>query len=116
VLQVFGKHRLAGDAILKTGKVGVQFAAGAGWKGVDPPTVMAGAFHKALALKERKVFGNVHLSLSQKAFKMAHTKRPISQKVQDSQPGFIAEALVNSNQVHRSGWLENKTFTAIRKT
>jgi hypothetical protein len=88
------------NAVLKTFKIGFESRGRFGGKAVNDPGSHPSGLHHLMLPKVGKVLGDLRLGKVKDALEMADAKRALSQKVDDAEPGRIAEALVNLDEIH----------------
>ena len=67
---------------------------------VDAPVAVLLHFDQAVRLQVAQVLGDVDLRFLEHRLEMADAKGSLGEQVQDTEPGLVAKALVNFNQLH----------------
>ncbi len=88
------------DAILQTSQLQVQFTRALGRQLVNHPLLMALSCYQTMFAQIGQVLGNGDLRRPENVLEMAHAEGALREQVQNAQPRFIAEALVNFQQLH----------------
>jgi hypothetical protein len=94
------KEGMASHAVLKALELEVQRPRSLGRQGVDHPLPAPLGLDQAMIAQVGQVLRDGNLGKVEDFLEMADTEGPASEQVQDSESGFIAETLVDAEQVH----------------
>ncbi|MDB6033385.1 MAG: hypothetical protein JWM16_3723 [Verrucomicrobiales bacterium] len=73
---------------------------GLGGQAVEPPVTDFLGFNEAAGLQEKQVLGNHDLGRFQSHLEVLHTKRGSCQQIQDAEPRWVAQGLVDGWKFH----------------
>lgn len=88
------------DAILKAAELEIEFSRADLREAVDHPLLVAGGGDEFFAAEVSEMFGDGDLGKIQDVLKIADAERSLGEEMQDAQPGFVAEAFVDLEQIH----------------
>ena len=99
-LEVGAKPFVCGRTVLEAFEISFQIRRGLGRKAIDSPCSVASALDHSLLTEIGEMLGNFGLRKAKDFLEVTDTKRTVCQQMDDSQPGGIAETLVNRDQLH----------------
>jgi hypothetical protein len=88
------------DAVLEAPKVGIELGRPFGGEAVDDPIAFAPSLDKSADPQVGQVLRDLHLALLQHCLKMADAQRSGIEEIEDSEPGPVAQALVDLDEFH----------------
>jgi hypothetical protein len=90
-------------AVLETGEIGREFAWPSGRQAINDPVGFTPGLDHPAGTQVGEVFGNLHLRFAQELLNMANAQFTAAEKSEDSQPRFVAKALVDLDKAHGAG-------------
>jgi hypothetical protein len=100
------KNRVLAHTVLQTGEVGFQFYGHLFRQAVDHPIPVPCCLHQTMRFQVSEMLGYLHLRFIEEFLKMAYAQRPLTQKVENAEPGAVTKTLIDLNEVHRERMLK----------